>query len=236
VAGIVSSVSRSRRSLAASNEWLETKLAEREGLVRSQERRQAIAEERERIMRDMHDSIGSRLTILLAQMEGRKSSTTELAASVRDTLQDLRLLVDSIDTAGETLATSMGAFRARVQPVLSRSGIELSWSMDEGVKRTEVPASSILHIYLIAQEAISNAISHGSAKAIDLSLSRQEGVVTMHITDDGSGLCQDLSKGKGLRNMHERAAKMGGQVTIENRTEGSGVSVTLVVPVEGKCV
>jgi two-component system CheB/CheR fusion protein len=93
------------------------------------------------------------------------------------------------------------------------------------------------HLYRIAQEAVSNAIRHGKAKRIVISLERVAEHVALEVRDDGAGLPQDLSKAKGmgLRIMQYRAAMIGGSLTVQNAPKGgTTVACSMQGPTSGK--
>jgi len=98
---------------------------------RALERGKLLAEERERLMRDMHDGLGGQLVSLLSLVEADGASDPRIAAAVRAALADMRLVIDSIDPALQTLGGALGAARARFEPLLVHSGIRLEWQAGE---------------------------------------------------------------------------------------------------------
>lgn len=87
------------------------------------------------------------------------------------------------------------------------------------------------HLYRIAQEAISNAVRHGKAKRLDLSLSERGGILTLTVEDDGEGLPEhwEAHKGLGTGIMAHRAAMIGGTLTLEPALTG-GTILTCSLP------
>jgi signal transduction histidine kinase len=89
-----------------------------------------------------------------------------------------------------------------------------------------------LHLYRIAQESVTNAVKHGRAKQISITLSSSAGGLKLTVRDDGSGLPEIPSpSGSGLKIMKYRAAAIGAKLTLERGPEG-GTVVTCSLPVE----
>jgi two-component system sensor histidine kinase UhpB len=92
-----------------------------------------------------------------------------------------------------------------------------------------LPPETELVLYRVAQEALTNVARHSGAHQVELGLSRRGDVVELRVADDGSGGV-DASRGAGIQGMRERAALVGGSLTIQPR-EGGGTVVILSVPV-----
>jgi signal transduction histidine kinase len=145
------------RSMTEFNQLLSAQLAAREQeIADSYEQRQevqrqgALFKERQRIMRDMHDGMGGRLMSLAAQLRGGKDSVQQEAADdILAALDELRLIVDSLDTAGDNLGMALGAFRARMEPKLAAAGVTLDWQINDDAAEWSLSATAILEIYRI---------------------------------------------------------------------------------------
>lgn len=198
---------------------------------RQLERERATLEERQRIMRDMHDGIGAQLVSMLMQVRGGKVNHQEVERALSDALAELRLIVDSLDTAGETLGIALGAFRERMAPKLTAAGLDLQWSIDEAAGARTLGVDRVLHVFRILQEACSNAIQHANARSLSISLeTRSEDSLVLRVRDDGHGFDTSVTCGKGLSNMAARAASIGSTVSVTAGEDGQGTSVTLDIP------
>ena len=95
-----------------------------------------------------------------------------------------------------------------------------------------MPAEAKIHLYRIAQEAVSNAVRHGRAKKIVVSLENAAPNIVLKITDDGSGLSADArtKKGMGLRIMDYRAGMIGAAFTIHNLSPRGTQAVCVLNP------
>jgi signal transduction histidine kinase len=200
--------------------------------LRQLEGERAVAQERDRIMRDMHDGMGGQLVSTLALVESGRATPDGIADAIRDALDDLRLVIDSLDPVEEDLLAVLGVIRGRLEPRLRRNGIDFAWQV------TDLPAipgfgpDRVLQALRIVQEAITNVIKHAGAHTITVRTGREaNGVgpgVFVEIADDGGGIDPTRPEGRGLRNMRRRAASLGGQVTIAST--GVGTAVRLWLP------
>jgi signal transduction histidine kinase len=175
-------------------------------------------------MRDMHDGIGSQLLGLLIQAKGKAPTPAVFAQGLQESLDDLNLVVESLDQADHGLAEALGAFRTRIAPKCDAAGIALEWDMDDLPPTPHLGPARVLHIYRILQEACINAIRHGKPNTIwiaSIQEPERPGGIAIRIEDDGSGFDTVTlpESGRGLRNMRRRAEAAGGSLAIE-RTGG----------------
>jgi signal transduction histidine kinase len=227
------------RSMTEFNQLLSAQLAAREQEIAESyaqrqevERQGALLAERQRIMRDMHDGMGGRLMSLAAQLRGGSDPVRQEAADdILAALDELRLIVDSLDTAGDDLGMALGAFRARMEPKLAAAGLSLGWEIDDHAAERTLSATAILDVYRILQEACSNVLHHADATRITVALSEIPGGVELRIEDDGRGIPEGSEggvAGHGLANMRRRAAAIGG--TIEFADNAPGLRISLILP------
>src|SRR5262249_37575065 len=94
---------------------------------RDLERTRLLADERERIMREMHDGLGSHLVSTLALVERGDASSTVVADAVRGTLDDLRLMVESLEPTDGDLLPALAQLRSRLQPRIEAAGVRVEW-------------------------------------------------------------------------------------------------------------
>lgn len=227
--------SRARRTVAEANTQLQHALAaqsrELEGFYQEKEadeRARARLAERQRIMRDMHDGIGGQLAGLIARVRNRDVTLKEVDAALSDGLQELRLIIDSLDTAGESLPLALGAFRTRLQPALDSAGITLDWDVDDRIDDVDLSPRAVLNVYRILQEACSNVLQHAQAQQVRIGLQRGGGGIVLSVEDDGIGLADSRPAGHGLENLAARAADLGGELEMGN-AESGGVRVQLTI-------
>lgn len=203
-------------------------------LLRQREAEAAVQNERARIMRDMHDGMGGQLLSVLMLSRDEGSPREAITRTVEQAIDDLRLLIDSLDSVGDTIDIALGQFRERAETKLRAAGMQLEWSNGLNGRAVIMPPAAILAVYRIMQEAINNAVRHsgGSKVAIRIA-SDPAGNITVVIADDGQPASgewrrEEWSGGRGLSNMRSRAQALGGSVAIEP-TSG-GTRVTLLIP------
>ncbi|MBB87142.1 MAG: ATP-binding protein [Xanthomonadales bacterium] len=195
-------------------------------LSSAQNATEAVATERERIYRDLHDDIGGRL-LTLAHGE----HAPEVSALARDVLQDLRAVVSSTQSAEGSLLEILAQIRDEMEQRLDTMGVALIWQQAPNVPDPQLPEADALHLYRIAREAISNSVRHAGASRIRIRVSATDQLLLMDFTDDGEGFPQErIGKGRGTSNMRKRAEELHGNIDWDPGTEG-GTKVVLRVPI-----
>jgi signal transduction histidine kinase len=200
--------------------------------LEEQRRHAAILEERQRLARDMHDGIGGQLVSLIARVRSRRVDISEVEGELRDGLAELRLVVDSLDASGHSLAEALAAFRARAQPHAEAAGMRLVWVQPDELEMETDDPRWILNLYRLLQEAVSNAGRHSGADELRIEVRRTgERTLAVEVRDNGRGLAPDASPGKGLANMAFRARQLGGELEVGAAGDGLGFSLRLQVAV-----
>jgi signal transduction histidine kinase len=196
----------------------------------------ARAHERERLLRDMHDGMGAQLMTALRGVERGTLSSGQVAQSLQDGLDELRLLMDSADI-GHHLPPALATWRNRWDARLSAAGLALQWHVDDALDPLVLPGDTVFQIMRILQEAAANIVKHAQAShlAMRATVEATGTVPCLHIelTDDGRGLGPaPLRTGaRGLKNMNYRAQQIGAQLTIESLSApAQGCRVLLRLP------
>jgi PAS domain S-box-containing protein len=205
-----------------------------------QARRLAVLEERQRLARELHDSVSQALygiglgartaRELLEREPARAAAALDYILSLADSgLAEMRALIfelrpDSLEKEGLVAALSkqFGALRARYN-----IEVNLSFSSEPAL-----PFEAKEALYRVAQEAVNNTVKHARAQQVTVSLSAEDGVVVLEVLDDGLGF-EPRAKYPGhfgLLSMRERIARMGGTLEIESEP-GSGTCVRARIPV-----
>lgn len=197
--------------------------------LRRNERAAMLLEERSRIMRDMHDGIGGQLIGLLLQARSQKLSETALVNGLEQSLDDLRMVVDSLEQGEGSLTGALGAFRARIEPRCEAAGVELAWQIEDVGDTPNIGPDKTLQLYRILLEACTNALRHGNPKRIIMSLKRDAaGAIEIALTDDGAGFdANAASSGRGLANMRTRADRIGAVFQLRSDASGTRIALSL---------
>jgi signal transduction histidine kinase len=193
----------------------------------------AILEERKRIMRDMHDGMGSQLMSALSYIESGQTTVNEVATILRESIDDIRLTIDSLEPTSGDLLSMLGNFRYRMQPRLKAAGIALEWNIQDIPSMTSTTPTYVLNVLRIVQEASTNILKHARASKVEVEtgtiVSGKE--IFIRIADNGRGFV-DPQIGNGFKNMRDRAQRLGGKVDIQSTNFGTVVS--LVLPVDAR--
>lgn len=200
----------------------------------------AVAEERNRLAREMHDTLGHRLTVAIVQLEGAKRiipSDAERAAEMvgtvheemRAALSDLRGTVATLREpleAGLSLASALKRLGDNFQKA---TGIEVKMAFAH--KLPTFPDAYRVALYRAAQEGLTNVQRHAQARHVHMSLLlNDERDIQLYLRDDGIGLPESADKmGFGLLGLKERADQLNGQMRLEANPDG-GTQICLCLP------
>jgi len=203
----------------------------------------AGAEERYRLAREMHDTLGHRLTVTAVQLEGAQRlipSDPERAArmvgtvrnQVREALSELRRTVATLRTpleAGLSLPHALARLAAGFEEA---TGLTVHLTLAEDMPA--LPDSHRLALYRAAQEALTNVQRHAQAQDVWLQSAWRDEEVVLLVSDDGVGFPPIAEqRGFGLRGLMERATQLGGALTLESRPGGGArLSFRLPLPTE----
>jgi hypothetical protein len=205
-------------------------------VLRDQQHHQSVANERQRIMREIHDGVGSQLVALLNMVARPGADAHALREHVEVALDEMRMAVDSLQPANDDLATVLATLRYRLHPRLEAAGIGVVWDVPELPQLRELSPNVTMHVQRILLEAFTNVLKHARATLIRVRARMEEdgSGVRLQITDNGVGLRPDAGApgpgrrrgGRGLDNMRSRAAAIGAILHIDHAA-GEGVRVTL---------
>lgn len=190
---------------------------------------QAVLRERQRIMADMHDGLGSGLIGLLSQVHGRSADLAQVEQRLNDMLTDLRAIVDSLQPVEGDLGVVLGNIRYRMMKAIEASGVKFVWQVEPLPTLEDLAPDKVLSIQRIVLEALSNALCHAAASCVTVSakyIAERDAIVIV-IADDGIGFnSKAVERGHGLRNMRGRAQRIGVRVDIES-SPGRGTRAIL---------
>jgi len=201
--------------------------------LRQYEIRNAQEQERQRLMRDMHDGVGSSLISTLALVERGGAEPSLVAQTLRETVDELKLTIDSMEPIDQDIVTVLATLRYRMTPRLEMAGLALDWQVNEVPQLDWLDAPAALQIMRIVQECFGNILKHAQASRISLGCCADSGVV-VRIADNGRGFDvaaqQSAPKGRGLRNLEFRARQIGGRISIDS--DAGGTRIELRLPLE----
>ncbi|MBV7257955.1 sensor histidine kinase [Erythrobacter crassostreae] len=227
------------RTSAQINDLLQAQLDERTGelaVAHDREKRlvrqQALDEERQRIMRDMHDGLGSHLMSMMMMAKRGNGEYSDYADGLQSVIDEMRLMIDSMDSVGESLRAALTVFKKRIVPRAQEAGFAVNWSDDGTAILPQYNPRQILQVFRILQEALTNALKHSGGDTIDVTIGAAPGnpnTTQITIADNGGGIAQAASgrSGRGLRNMRARATGIEAEFDIVSSDDGTRVLLTM---------
>lgn len=189
---------------------------------------EAVTDERARIVRDMHDGLGSQLVGMLSAVESGGFTRDELLEELNEALSQLRLTIDSLEPIGEDLSSLLGQLRYRLDTRLRKAGFKVVWDVAPMPTETPLSASHINHLQRLLYETFSNVIKHSHAASVWVHASHDEatGMNLIVVRDDGQGFETGRPGGRGLSNLAHRAAQLGAAIEVKS-APGQGTQVSL---------
>lgn len=216
---------------------LEARVARREAQIRKSyeqiaqlERDAELAQERQRIMGDMHDGVAGQLLGVVTELRQCEADLAGPCHRLQQALDDLRLVIDSLDPDVRDLGMLMGMLRSRIGDRPQAAGMQLEWRVEHLPADADLEPGVALQILRILHEAITNAVRHSAGDRLSVSARRRGAEqIEFVVADNGRGLPEELSEGRGLGNMRRRAGKIGAELVIEDAVPGMRIGLVVSV-------
>jgi signal transduction histidine kinase len=198
----------------------------------------AVIADRERIARDLHDTViqqlyatGMSLTAALRHVivPEVKDRITQSIDDLDRTMRQIRSTIFALEAADREQSAGL---RSDIVRLVTRSENALGFPPRltlDGLVDTLVPDGVADHLLAALREALSNVAKHAHARRVDVEVAVANGDVTVRVSDDGVGVPENLGSGNGLRNLADRAAALGGEFTTSPR-DGGGTVASWRVP------
>jgi signal transduction histidine kinase len=200
--------------------------------LREAERQQALLIERQRLMADMHDGLGSSLLSALVAVEQGNMNQEQVTEVLRECVDDLRLVIDSLEPVGHDLVSLLATMRYRLGKRLQLSGLKLEWDVHDLPALPWLEPPDALHVLRLLQEALNNIVKHAHARRVRFVTRDHSSYVEIRVEDDGNGFdIETVRHGRGLKSQIKRAKKLGGKLRVESSV-GVGTRVSLRLPLE----
>jgi len=245
IAGILSCYRVTERGFGFDEISLVMALAEQMGMVlethrlRQTAEEMAVLEERQRLARELHDSVTQSIySLTLFARSGREAAEdgdiTRLTPNLVDieetalqTLQEMRLLLYELRAPLLEREGLVQAIDSRLNLVERRSGLQVNYEVSPA--QPELPKTIELELYRLAIEALNNIVRHAGARAVTIRLHATNGRVHLDINDDGRGFNpRQQVGGFGLTGMRERVDRLGGCLEIVS-APGRGTKISIEV-------
>jgi signal transduction histidine kinase len=201
----------------------------------------AVSQERNRLAREMHDTLGHRLTVAAVQLEGAErlipthparaaGMVNTVHKEVVEALAELRRTVATLRTPLDVDLSLLTALTRLTHGFEEATGIKVNRSLPEALP--PLAEAQRLALYRAAQEALTNVQRHAQAQQVWLELALENQMITLLVKDDGRGFDPDGAQtGFGLRGLRERATHLKGELHLES-TPGEGAQICFHLPLQ----
>ncbi len=203
----------------------------------------AVLDERERLARELHDSLAQVLGYVNAQTlaikkllasdrrEEAEAAVAEMEGASRRVYLDVREAILGLRSSGDGLVESLRSYVSHFERF---AGVEVRFEVDERVAAPAVAASTEIQLVRIVQEALTNVRKHARAQCARVTIGVEHGELLVSVADDGRGFTLGSRPRTGwphfgVQSMHERAEAIGGRLELAS-TPGGGTSVLVRVP------
>jgi PAS domain S-box-containing protein len=209
--------------------------------LRQQAEQVAVMEERQRLARELHDSVTQALYSValyadaakLAMEQGGRSQVaaknlSEVRTLAREAMLEMRLLIFELHPPALEEEGLVGALRTRLATVETRAGLETDIQVDG--QETDLSPAVEEALYRFAQEALNNVIKHAQADRVEVRAALQADRAVLEVRDDGCGFDPESTNGGlGLKGMKDRIVRLGGELVLDSYP-GSGTLLRAEIP------
>ena len=210
-------------------------------LAQQREAELAVLRERERLARDLHDSLGHALVTLSVQLEAiqrlyrvdpeaASEQVDEMKAMTRSSMGALRRSIAGLRAPDLADRALRPALQALCVDFAQRTGLQVTCEIDQAADDLRLTTAEAL--WRITQEALTNVEKHALARSVNVSLEYKPDAVTLRVVDDGVGLsagAESLPNRFGIRGMRERVEGLGGTLALGSGASGTTVEARLPV-------
>jgi signal transduction histidine kinase len=200
----------------------------------------ALANERTRIARDLHDDLGTALTGLALELDvaGREAQRggplterlSETARHTRDLAERMREVVWTVNPRCDTVSSLAGFLEQQVHQFLRADGLRVHLDFPEYIPEVPLGAEARHELALSVREALTNVVRHARASEVTLSLAILGQSLLVQVKDNGQGFQPGERVGHGLANMRARIEQIGGAFDCSS-TRGAGTTIAFRLPI-----
>jgi signal transduction histidine kinase len=196
-----------------------------------------LLRERNRISREIHDSVGHSLSTMIIQLSAIEKSAqsngqaaSEMAAGLtvfaKEALSNVRAAVRALKPAEFEKYQGVLAIEEMIRNFKKLTDVDVIFTLSKN--RGEFNSDQSFIIYRIVQEFLTNAVRHGKASKVNINLNFFQDSLYMRLKDNGKG-CKIITEGLGLKNIKERVSSQGGTAEYSS-SEGNGFELNLTLP------
>lgn len=201
----------------------------------------SVEKERTRMAREIHDTLAHTLTAVVVQMEAckklididkpRARAEIEKAQELTRTgLGDVKRTIKALRPEILENSSLTGALEKLIQDIEENTHVKVNFH-ESLFKGMELSSYAEVALFRVIQESITNAIRHGGAGQVDISIADKDGMMNIDISDNGKG-CSHIKEGYGLKGITERINGMSGTVQFSS-SAGKGFRTEIIIPYKG---
>jgi len=206
-----------------------------------QMRQAGAQEERNRLARDLHDSIKQQIFVIQtaaatvqtridSDRSGADAALDQIRNSARDAMTEMEVMMDNLRSVPLENTSLIEALKKQCEALGHRTGAQVDFQLGEMPANEMLPPGSHQAFFRVAQEALANIGRHARAAHVTVWLGSVEGNLELRIQDDGAGFDQTRSSaGMGIENMRARATEFRGRLYLSG-SPGEGTTVTFCLP------
>jgi signal transduction histidine kinase len=206
-------------------------------------RQQAVSQERERIITDLHDDVGGGLSSirmmsdLMTQQEGsayhpggQLSFASKISATARDISQRMNTIIWSLNMENDSLQNFAEYVRQYGVAFFEDSNTEFIYKNEPSpLPAKQLTGGQRKNLFLIVKEALNNVLKHANAQKVIVAITLENNQLEITVTDDGQGMLKDNNFGNGLKNMEKRMKEIQGQFQIHSN-HGTIITIGVLLP------
>jgi signal transduction histidine kinase len=201
-----------------------------------------VVKMRTRIATDLHDDIGANLTriSILSEVakqqfgtgaEESRNPLSSIADIARESVASMSDIVWAIDPERDTFRDLTRKMRQHADEVFTLRDINLKFDVPHADPELKLGVNVRRDLLLIFKEAVNNAARHSQCSNVQIDFRAEGSFLSLVVSDDGVGFNPDLdNEGHGLKNMRQRAEKLGGPLRVQTE-QGKGTTVKAMIPV-----
>ncbi len=200
-------------------------------------REQARSAERTRILRDMHDGVGSHISAAIRQLQSGKATDGQVLTTLRDSLDHLKLSIDAMHLVPGDITALLANMRYRLEPRFTSSGMAFGWDVDLLPLIERLDHAGMRQLQYMVFEALSNVLQHAQARSLQIQAQAQAqdvgvgvgqgATAVLRIIDDGLGFDAQAPVSRGLASMRERANAIGARLVLTSAPGRTVVEIWL---------
>lgn len=241
---------KSLNAVEEANRTLEARVAAREveishnyEQISELKRAQAVQGERQRMVQDLHDGLGSQLFSSLMRAQRGALDGPATVETLRGAIDEMRVAIEALTPDDSDFGTAFGNFRYRWDERLKSAGLRTQWQVDLPDSVLPLPPAVTLQVLRVAQEALTNVLKHAGAAQVRVQMAWLGSRLRLEVTDDGRSASPDdpparpaqpaSPSSRGLVNMRKRAEQLGGHLEAQFGSEGGRVMLDMPVVLSG---